>query len=288
LTFSPNGAFLLSGVYKSVVVRSAKDGSIVRTLSCDLSQVHDLAFSPDGKTLAVAGGTPGASGGVQLFEWKGGKGFLALREHSDVVTSVAFSLDGTQLATASADKTVRVHNLTEGGKGFLALRGHAGSVLTVAFSPDGETIVTASADRSIKVWEAKTGKLLHSFSNHTGIVHCIAFRPNTQHAFCASGSDDKTVRVWQPQIGRMVRIVRGHEGAILAVVYSRDGSKIFSAGTEGVIRVVDADSDEILQRWKAHDGWIYSLAVSPDGKTLASGDSAGQVKLWDAAKWSQR
>jgi WD40 repeat protein len=70
---------------------------------------------------------------------------------------------------------------------------------------------------------------------------------------------------------------------VLAVLYSKDGSRLFSAGAEGIVRVIDGDSDRILQSWKAHEGWVYSLALSPDGATLASGDWSGQVKLWESA-----
>ena len=79
----------------------------------------------------------------------------------------------------------------------------------------------------------------------------------------------------------MVRIVRGHGGPVFAVVYSADGSRLYSAGQEGIVRVIDADSDQILHSWAAHDDWIYSLAMSPDGRWLASGDWKGKVKLWD-------
>jgi WD40 repeat protein len=159
-------------------------------------------------------------------------------------------------------------------------------VLGVRFSPDGKTVVTASADRSIKVWEAG-GKLLRTLTQHTEIVHCLAIRPTTEAGAadappwsCASGSDDKTVRIWQPGIGRMVRIVRKHEGAIFALAYTSSGVTLFSAGADGVIRAIDADSDQIRFEFKGHDDWIYALAVSPDGKSLVSGDWAGNFKLW--------
>ena len=89
------------------------------------------------------------------------------------------------------------------------------------------------------------------------------------------------MRVWQPAIGRMVRIVRRHEGRVLALAYAPDGARLFSAGAEGVIRVIDADSDAILGEWAAHDDWVHALAVSPDGKWLATGDWAGNVRLWE-------
>jgi WD40 repeat protein len=304
LAFSPEGASLLASDHKEVAIRSTRDGMIQQRLVCDLSKVTALTFSPDGRVLAVAGGTPGESGGVHLFDWEKIKPTVApanlapttlaptltIPGFDDLATSVAFSPNGTRLAISSADHSVQVFSIrSNSAKAVLefTLADHSGSVLALGFTANGGMLVTASADRSIKVWDLSSGKLLRTFSNHTAIVHCLAFRPlekrndNSAPVYCATGSDDKTVRIWQPEIGRMVRIVRQHEGPILALAYSRDGAKLFSAGAEGIVRVIDADSDTIQQQWKAHDDWIYSLALSPDGKVLATGDWSGHVKLWD-------
>jgi WD40 repeat protein len=79
----------------------------------------------------------------------------------------------------------------------------------------------------------------------------------------------------------MVRIVRRHDAPALALAYARDGKTLFSAGVEGVIRIIDADSDQVLFEWKGHDDWIYTLAVSPDGTRIASGDWAGIIRVWE-------
>jgi WD40 repeat protein len=306
LQFSPDGSSLLAAAYKEILVRSIHDGKSQQRLKCDLSKITAIGFSPEGRFLAVAGGNSGESGSVHLFDWSKAKAArdgansdslvqspapaLTLSDFDDLVTSISFSPDGTRLAVASADHSVQVFTFSnEAAKAVLTytLTDHSGPVLAVGFTRDGHTLVSTSADRSIKVWDMGNGKLLRTFSNHTAIVHCLALRPGsvesdkTGPVFCATGSDDKTVRVWQPEIGRMVRIVRQHEGPILALAYARDGARLFSAGGEGIVRVIDADSDAILQQWRASEDWIYSLALSPDGRMLASGDWAGGVKLWD-------
>ncbi len=289
LAFSPDGSRLLVGRHQTVQVYDVAGKKAVSSISCAFPKISSFAFASVGRLLLVAGGTPGASGGVQLFDWPAGRLVQSLTNRADMATAVAVNPTGDLVALAGTDHLVELLKLDVSRRKLVPLRtltDHSRPVLAAAFSPDSRLLVTASVDRSIKVWDAASGKLQRSFSHHTDIVHCLSFRPRTVVGgeplpfYCASGSDDKTVRVWQPEIGRMVRIVRGHEGPVFAVAYSPDIARLFSAGKEGVIRVIDADSDELLHHWPAHEDWIYALALSPDGRTLASGDWAGSVKLW--------
>jgi WD40 repeat protein len=160
-------------------------------------------------------------------------------------------------------------------------------VLAVAFSAAGDHIVTASADRTLRVWEAGSGRLLRSLTNHTDAVNAVVFRPplaaDPGEPTCASASDDRTVRLWQPTTGRMVRILRGHAGRVLAVAWSRDGARLHTAGADGVVRTFEGESDRLIREVRATQGWVYRLAVSPDGRRLATGDSGGRVRLWPEA-----
>ena len=289
LAFSPDGSRLLVGRHQAIQVYDVAGKKSVTSITCAFPKISSFAFANGGRLLLVAGGTPGASGGVQLFDWPAGRLVQSLTNRADMATAVAVSPAGDTVALAGTDHLVELLKLDSAGRKLLPLHtltDHSRPVLAAAFSPDGQRLVTASVDRSIKVWDAATGKLQRSFSHHTDIVHCLAFRPRTMVGgepvpfYCASGSDDKTVRVWQPEIGRMVRIVRSHEGPVFAVAWSRDGTRLFSAGKEGVIRVIDANSDEILHHWTAHGDWIYALALSPDGITLASSDWRGVIRLW--------
>ncbi len=286
LLFSPDGASVVASGNKSIVVRAVKDGKVQRAIGCEFPKVSSLAFDRDGSLLAVAGGIPGERGSMTLLDWKTSKVLARLDGFDDLVTSVAFSPDNSLVAVASADHSAKVARL-EGRslKPGFALAGHSGPVLGVAFSPDGALIVTASADRTVRVWDARDGKLLRTFSHHTATVHAVAFRPRATGGaagaapFCATVSDDKTVRVWQPDIGRMVRIIRGHEGPVHALAWSLDGARLFTAGSDGMARAFDGDSDQLLQQWRASDDWIYSITASPDGTFVATGDWRGVVAM---------
>ena len=293
--FSPDGSFLVVGHQDSVVLLSAADGAKRLTLPVKIARVSAVAIANDGNLLAVAGGVPGISGKVILWDMKQDASVADIGGFEDLVTSVAFGPDGRRLAIASADKSAQVYQLLDGGarpERVATLAGHAGPVLSLVFSPDGATVVTASADRSLKVWDAVGGKLRHTLSNHTDVIRSLAARPAARGRedgavqerdpwSCASAADDRTVRIWQPGIGRMVRIVRRHDAPALALAYAPDGKTLFSAGVEGVIRIIDADSDQVLFEWTGHDDWIYNVAVSPDGKRIATGDWAGSVRMWE-------
>ncbi len=285
LSFSPDGQTLASAGRRFITLHPVEPTNQVTTLETDLPKITALAFHPAGEWLAVSGGTPGVKGAALLLRRSDGRELARVSNTTDVASALAFDAVGTRLAVAE-DATVRIY---EASSNRLILRqeliGHVGAVLGVAFSPDGSLLVTAGRDRSVKVWQADDGRLQRSFGHHTEAVHAVAFRPQpagTTRVACATAGDDRTVRIWQPAIGRMVRIVRGHDGTILTLAYAADGRTLFTAGSEGIIRQVDADSDVIQRSWRASEDWIYALAVSPDGRFLAAGDWKGAVTLWTA------
>jgi len=288
LAFSPDGSALVSNGARRIDVRSPKDGSIQRSIACPMPKVTSIAFNRTGTLLTAAGGIPGVSGALMLFDWRGGKVLCQFTNQSDLATSVAFDATGSLLGAAGADHLGRVWKIEEAGSKLteaFALKGHAGPVRSIAFSPTGKTVVTAGADRAIKVWSTSDGSLLRTFSHHTESVNTIVFRHGSTGenapAMCASAADDHTVRIWQPEKGRMLRIIRQHQGPIFTLVFSPGGEALFSAGKEGIVRRLDPESDAVLAEWRAHDDWIYALAISSDGSRMATGDWNGKVRVWD-------
>lgn len=303
LAFSPDDAFLVSNGARAIQVRSGTNGAVLRSWNCPLPKITALRFDPQGRYLAVAGGTPAERGDVLLLSWPDGKEVTRWSHPSDLATSLDFSPDGSRLVVAGAHHLALVWSVPHPGSQpaslqaavpaeipALSLIGHAGPLLAVAWDPADGLITTASADRSIKVWSSDDGRLIRTFTHHTEPPNTLAFRPPSDRAdpgaggpsVCASGADDRTVRIWQPGLGRMVRIVRKHSGAILALAWAPDAASLFSAGTEGLLRRLDGASDQVLSEWRGHDDWVLALATSSEGSRLASGDASGQLKIWDA------
>eukprot|EP00873_Tetraselmis_striata_P006292 jgi/Tetstr1/426556/TSEL_001632.t1 len=213
-------------------------------------------------------------------------GISTLRGHAYYVTSVAFSPDGTLLASASEDGTVRVWNALTGEAALpQPLRGHTGKVTSVAFSPHGTRLASASEDGTVRVWNALTGEeaLPQPLRGHTGEVTSVAFSPHGTRL--ASASYDGTVRVWNALTGEeaLPQPLEGHTGPVYCVAFSPHGTRLASASADKTVRVWNALTGEeaLPQPLRGHTREVTSVAFSPDGNRLASASQDKTVRVWN-------
>src|SRR5262249_5590377 len=131
LALSPDGQAVLVGSQSGIEIRSATTLEKTGTLPTEIPNVHDLAFSPDGKTLAVAGRVPGKRGLVELYSWPEGKRLRSAAPHRDSVYKLAWAVDGKTLFTAGGDSLVGEHDVGT-LKTARTFGGHSKGVLAVA------------------------------------------------------------------------------------------------------------------------------------------------------------
>src|SRR5262245_784504 len=163
----------------------------------------------------------------------------------------------------------------------LKLEGNTDQLRCVAVSPDGKLIASGSNDSSAKVWDAHTGKLLHTLRGHGFTVTHVAFHPSGKQL--ASGSGDLTIKVWDLNTGTGIFTLQGHRHWILQVAYSPDGKRLASASEDCTVRVWDARSAAVLLTLRGHRAAVSAVSFSPNGRQLATAGRDGTVRLWDAA-----
>jgi WD40 repeat protein/serine/threonine protein kinase len=231
--------------------------------------------------------------------------------HHAAVSSVAVSGDGRLALSGSADRTLRLWEIST-GLCLRTLEGHSGPVTAVALAGDGGLGLSASADRTVQAWDVSTGRCLRTFHGHDDVVTAVALSPDGRWA--ASGSTDRTVRVWDVASGRCLRTLLGHPDPVHAVSWSPDGARVLSGAaqfltrgererlfTRGQLRLWDAATGKCRDAWAGVEDAVTAVAMSLDGRlTLVGGGrseidhasgrftQAGVLRLWENATESCR
>jgi len=282
IALSPDRKILAAGGSSNTVrLWDVTTGEVMRTLTLgeDVVYVDSLAFSPDGKILALPGEPLYPFYPVQLWDVTAGEVVhsFSSEEYLDV-HSLAFSPDGKMLASGNWDGTVHLWDVAT-GQVLRTLSAHTDLVDSVAFSPDGKMLASGSYDRTVILWDVATGQVLRTLSAHTDLVNSVAFSPDGR--ILASASDDHTVILWDVATGQVLHTPSG-EDHMTCVAFSPDG-KILASGEVLDVKLRDVATGEILRVLEGHSKAVNSLAFLPDGKTLVSGSIDTTVKLWDVA-----
>jgi WD40 repeat protein len=280
IAFAPGGKTVVVATPHEASELSWPELKVRRKLLADLERIHDLAFSPDGRRLALAGGKPGEAGGVVLLAWPVGKVSQQMEAAGDVVYRAAWLSGGNTLSLACADKAVHLVPLV--GERRINLEEHSAAVLSTLAIPaqERELLATAGRDQTIRIWDLATpAKSLRSFDNHTGAVHDLALQPASGDSppILASAGADRTVRFWMPTVGRMLRFSR-LASPPLAICWTKDGQRVAAACQDGKLRIVELATVRSAVELPAVDGWAYSIALAPDGQSVLVGGENGQLK----------
>ncbi|PNS14288.1 WD repeat-containing protein 5 [Sphaceloma murrayae] len=289
LCFSPDGALLATASADATIkLWTLPSFTLLHTLEGHLAGISTLSWNPDSTVLAS--GSDDKT--IRLWDVKTGKCYpTSLLGHSNYVYSVAFSPKGNMLASGSYDEAVFLWDVRT-ARVMRSLPAHSDPVSGIDFVRDGTLVASCSSDGLIRIWDSGTGQCLKTLvhEDHKP-VGAVRFSPNGK--FVVAATLDSTVRLWNYVEGRVVKTYFGgrnekYSAAVCFGTYGATGEDgtseewgfIAMGDQDGVVRLWDVNSKEVLWSDKAHEGPVLGVDTSPDSALIATGGLDGKVKIW--------
>lgn len=193
LAVSQNGEMIASYSRDNSLKIWNWEGKLLQNVNaCKINDINKMAFSPDGKKIAMSENTTLMIWDLNDHECKYMKKF---NNHKGKIDSITFSLDGKIIATGSRDNTIKIRDLNKDEDSLpKTLLGHNKAITSLAFSPDGKVLVSGSRDNLAKVWSTKDGSLIHNLPGHTNFVNSVTFSPDGENII--SSGDDGFLKLW--------------------------------------------------------------------------------------------
>jgi len=246
LTAGADGSFTATKAVTLTVGKTAPHWVLERRLDGkDLfaDRVNAVRFSPDGKTLATAGGELSRSGDIVFFDVASGKATRTWKErHADTVLCLDFSPDGKCLASGAADKIAKVTDIAS-GRQMNVFEGHTHHVMGVAFRADGRVLATAGADGVVLSWNMLMGERKKKIEGWTKEVTSLQFIGATNQIVTSAG--DNRVRIVTDEGGE-VRSIANLPDYMQASGSTPNGATIIAGGEDSVLRMWDGTSGKEL------------------------------------------
>ena len=245
------------------------------------NSAYSVAYSPDGKMLAVAGIIRGF---VEIWDVADRRRIKTLDPNEGRL--VAFSPRGDWLATDASEKQIRLWRT--GTWELAAPLTLAGSALVLKFSPDGTRLASLGTPDEVTVWEVDQWTTVRQIrgARHVGsYIGAIDFSPDSRAL--AIGDADRRLRVVNVASGATeVNVPQAHSEGIIAVAWSPTGSIIASGSgyAGGPIRLWDAASGRLLGELPGHTSWICELIFAADGQRLYSASADQTIRIWDVGE----
>ncbi len=303
MSYSPDGKIIVTGDSSGALdFWDSQTGQKVRSLQSNVSSISDLAYSPDGATLAYSGAAQGtepniytrnlATGGLQEFRIRQGEVAEA--------SAIAWSPDGKLLASGGPDRVVHIWDTSTGleietlknvviDNAFTQV--YEGPITSLAFSPNGKWLVSGSEDneggvkdKTLLMWDtsAWTQQPPTVFQGMNEDVSVLAFAPDGQTL--VTGYDNGDVAVWNFNRQEINQMISGHSQVVTALGFSPfEEALLLSTGSlDQTILLNNLFAPQSLNTQLAEGlGSPTRLSMNPDNKLVAGGDTAGALSLWE-------
>ncbi len=238
-------------------------------------EVHALAFCPEGRKLATAGG----DGTAQLWDLATGSPLSEPLRHDAPVRAVAFRPNGGLVATAGDDGLIRLWDAMTGEPGGRSIR-CGSAVAALGFSPEGTRIAATGRSKGAFLWDASTGRALRKLDRAGAPARAVAFAPDG--ATLAVAGSDGLVLILEAASGATVGPLLAHDSAVADLAFDSTGRRLLTASLDGTARLWDVAGRAVVATL-AEPGGSRRLAFRPGGDVFATSGDDGTARLWESA-----
>ena len=271
--FSPDGRFIvLASLDRTARIYRVDNGLQASVLLGHTEGVTSAVFSPDGRRVVTASDDatarvwdPGTADALEL-----------VGDHESAVTAAALSPDGRLAVSADAAGGVRLWDVER--KRAQWSDGLPGPLWTVAFSPDGSRVAAGGhgdLDDRAFVWDVASGERIASFA-HEDSPGAVEFTADGARLLAAGG---RFVRVWSVGDEEVVRDIR--TTSVVTADVDGAGALIASAGLDGVARIWDARTSDLVHELEGHEDGILDVAFDQDARRLVTAGADDTARIWD-------
>ena len=268
----------------------ARQPVVVDQASPELSDVVPrlwaVAFSPDGKSLAVTGGweNPKEPGELVVWDIASEQPRLIWRQDKPV-PCLAYDKSGDQIAIGDFAGITRIVDATT-GRTLATLSKHDAIINAVAFSPDGKILAAGSFDGTITLWDVAAKK------ERPGLLiageQIVGMAVSSSGKFLAATTWQGNVAVWDLATRELMHKERAimnegvsSLGVAQAVAFTPDEKGLVTGSADHSVRLWNLESGKAIRSFDGHRAWVQNVAIDPRGETLASSDGRGLVLHWN-------
>jgi len=265
LGVSPDGRYLISGDYvtselneeQNAYLWDIRTGELLRTFDQNNGYIFAIAFSPDGKNVAI-----GEAFGkrILMYEVSTGRVLQTFEGHTNWVQNVVFSPDGQKLYSAGRDLTIREWD-TETAENLRTFEGHTSRIRGIDISPDGKQLISGSDDFTLKLWDLETGQPIKTFIGHDSFVYRAHFSPDGKYIL--STGFNLNVILWNAETGEPIWKMYGHSPNSIDIVtgdFTPDGKMIITVSEDSEIIAWDMSQlPNDYEAWAKENRYIPEL-----------------------------
>jgi cytochrome c len=272
LVISPDGETAISGSFDSTAIRwSLTRNAAEQVLRFHADAVNAVALLGDGRAV-----TAGADGRIAIWTSGNAQPDAVLDGHTAPIAALAVSPDGSTLASASWDQTIRLWPLAGGAP--RVLEGHTQNVNGVAFAPDGRTVVSVSYDQSVRIWPL-AGSPAPTVVTMPSPLNAVSIGRDGEIA--VGGADGKVY--FLTAAGAVAGEVTAGPRPVISIAISPDGAWIAAASIGGSVAVIDRKARTLVRTLVGPGLPVWSVAFLPDSRALLTGGADNIIRRWNVA-----